>query len=139
MGELSSNDEVYKKDDIDKNFQSGDVLSESEDTNSTSGFVQKCTITFNALMSGYYIIQWYYEVSNEHNTKRTEVRIQLDDTADLGRDLSDPTNNNNYHQKSGFAKNELSAGNHKIDIDYRSLSNGGVSKIRNARIYINKI
>lgn len=114
------------------NLQNTESTGVSTTTNTT--YVEKLTMTTDNLSLGTYRIGYSCEVQNNH-INGGNVRVELDNTTELGSVYTDKTNSG-YYNYSGF-KYYTGSGVHTIDIDYQA--NSGTTSIRRARLEIWKI
>ena len=107
----------------------------TEDSTTSSTYVNKVTITTTSLPAGDYRIGWYYNWRRSNTNKDFETRVRIDNTTDIGnhRQEAKDAGSDQIYVSSGHKRVTFTAGIHTIDIDYRS-ANGGTSFISNARL-----
>jgi hypothetical protein len=110
-------------------------LSESS-TNSTNP-IRKLRLSISDLPSGTYRIGWYYEWSNSSQSSDFRARVQLDDTTDLMYHSQEAQQSGTTQSQPacGFSYQELTEGDHNIDLDYWVEGNN-TSYIQRARLEI---
>lgn len=116
-----------------------DAIDEGEDTNGTTGFVEKIKLQYTPPEAGVFIIGWSYEHSRSVGNQSVQSAVELDDTTELSSDTHRISSANDYINVSGWSKQVLDANQHDIDIDFRKVAGGGDAKIRRARLMIYKI
>ena len=81
------------------------------------------------------MIGYSVEITNSNYRKRSETRVQVDDTTTI-MEASTPSleSNDTYIAVSGFVVVTLASGTHDIDLDYRALSS--TARVRRARLQI---
>ena len=109
-----------------------DANDSTESTSSTT-YQTKLSLATGSLVSGNYIVNWYFEYACGSNNKKPEYRVRLDDTTDLMH-INPEIRRDNYYPSCGFTKVDGMAGSHTIEIEYRKST--GNAYIRNARLRI---
>ena len=112
--------------------------SDTEQTITSSSYVEKHTLDFTAPAQGDYLIIVSCEASSDSSSNFVGVRAQLDDTTTFMEMYAEsPTNgrSNDYRsQSSMYVAENLASGSHNIDID--AMRSGGTGYIRYARIVV---
>jgi len=114
----------------------------SDETSSTStaaGFEQAYRFTTSSLTADTYEISWYCEAKNDTLNGITRVRVQLDDTTDLGfADIAITVNTTVDFPMAGSIQVALGAGTHTIDIDFYPFT-GTTAEVRRKRVAVRRI
>ena len=102
-----------------------------------SGYQQKLRLTTTSLPAGDYIISWSSDLGSDDDRQAAKMRVQLDDTTDLGESLMGEFHDqeDTYTMQAGFAKKTLS-GVHTIDVDFAINADDSTANIRNVRILL---
>jgi hypothetical protein len=112
--------------------------SASESTTTSSTFQNKLSSTTQKLPPGQYKINWYVSYTSDSTANDIEVRVQLDDTTDIGFLRYEPSDSGAPQQFgifSGFYKHTLSVrGTFKVDIDFASRDNVNTVRVSQARL-----
>lgn len=98
----------------------GYASSENMSSTNSSNPVRKLRLSISDLPAGTYRIGWYYEWTSSSMSSDFRARVQLNDTIDLmyhSQEIKDTGTDQNIPQ-SGCAYQELSDGDHNIDLDY---------------------
>lgn len=113
--------------------------SASEDTesstNSTS-YIQKIRLNLSGIENGRYRIGWYYEWSMSNSAFRFDGKVELDGSSILGVLFERPACGYSWSEGSGFSYQDLTAGDHYVDIYYRSSHFSKAASIRRARLEV---
>jgi hypothetical protein len=108
-----------------------------ESSTNSSNPIRKLRLSITDLPAGTYRIGWYYEWANSTTNKDFIARVQLDDTTDLMEHTQESQESGTTQSQPacGFAYQDISEGNHDIDLDYWSDGNS-TSYIKRARLEI---
>ncbi len=109
------------------------VSSESQSNTTSTTFQQKLRLSTTTVPSGTYRISWYCEYGAGAIKETTEVRVQLDDTTDLGSVSRQFTSEKDIFTFSGTKYSSLSNAAHTVDLDYRT-TGAGTATIKMARL-----
>jgi hypothetical protein len=116
---------------------SADYQHAEDDTESTTlsaSYVEKLKLTTADLAAGDYRIGYSLELGND-NKRRSEFRVQLDDTTTLAEaGTPQMREKNEYLAYSGFVVVTLAAGVHTIDVDFRQVEDTAL--IRRVRLEV---
>jgi hypothetical protein len=118
-----------------------EASSETVQQTTNNAYQQKVRLTLNGLVGGKYRISWYYESQYNNRSHDFRGRVQVDDTITImeHQQESTDTGNDQWNPKSGFKYENLSAGNHTIDLDWCCSNLGDTATIRRARLEIWKV
>lgn len=109
------------------------ISTESSVTNSTK-YITRNNFTLENIMAGDYEIKWYFEYSYADARTRPSFRVQVDNTtiAEFGKTPSKA--DDEWNSRTGFAFVSLTAGNHNINISYKSGRFNRTVRIRRVRV-----
>jgi hypothetical protein len=105
---------------------------EAQDSTTSTDWQQKLRLTLTDIPEGTYIVQWYCELRHSNNTasERAEMKVEVNDTTEIGYSVWPY---NLFEDSGGVTIQDISAGSHTIDLDYRQ-QGGGTAYIRRARL-----
>ncbi len=111
------------------------------DTTTSGTFQQKMRHTTPSLVAGDYLITWHILTDRSSTSGDLGVQVDLDDTDVLqGWELELPyTSTNQTTIFSGFVERTLTAAVHTIDIDYREVTGGSTTGIKECWITIEQV
>lgn len=112
---------------------------EGSDTSTAAAFEQAYRFTTSSLTADDYEITWYCEAKNDTLNGITRVRVQLDDTTDLGfADLPITVDTTVEQIMTGSIQVSLGAGTHTIDIDFYPFT-GTTAEVRRKRVSVRRV
>lgn len=119
----------------------GESESLSRSTTTSSTFQQKLRHTTPSLVAGKYLITWHILTDRTSTTGDIGVQVDLDDTDVLqGWELELPfTSANQTTMFSGFVERDLTAAVHTIDVDWREVTGGSTSAIKEVWVTIEQV
>ena len=94
--------------------------------------------TTASLSGGDYVIHWSCEQTSTKAGKLVGVRARVDTTV-INEVLGGVTQKDEFYTRGGFIEVTLTAATHTLEIAHGQTDGGGVSAIRNSRIYIYKV
>jgi hypothetical protein len=106
-----------------------------------STFQDKVTLTFTPPTTGYYLIQWTMEYSNNENNRETEVRLYNSTaTTEEGIEQSEFAGEDvdRYKDFCGFRRLNLTAQQYQFILQFRR-GTGGAASVRRARIFARRL
>lgn len=105
------------------------------DTTSTS-WIQKARFSVNGIPTGYYRVGWCYEWQYTNINTDFQAQVQINDTTTISYHREEPKDvgTDQWHQVSGFYYVFLNAGNHYMDLDFRSSKSSYTASIRRTRL-----
>jgi parallel beta-helix repeat protein len=112
-----------------------EASSETESSTTSQTYQEKLSLATPSLPAGTYRIGWYCELRSDIAGKRSQVRVQVDNTTDLCYVTKDPGTSEKY-SFCGFKYESLSAATHTIDMDYSAAESRMTAYIRRARLEI---
>jgi hypothetical protein len=120
-----------------QNYQQNSDDTETSTTSTAPTFTQKLRLTTNTLVSGNYIITWYYEWKYTSNTTDFLARVQLNDTTTIMEHQQEPSDagTDQAYVASGWYYGPTLSGVYNIDLDF-ARNGGGTSYMRRARLSI---
>jgi hypothetical protein len=133
---------AYSETEIDNLFQTVYGTSNGETTTTSINYQQKLRVSITPDQSGDFIIRWTVEVTSDAGAKNTFLKIEQNDTTILNEIEHYVDSANSYETEGGFAIVSLTQGNtYNFDLDFRvqTISGNPVSKVRRARISIERI
>jgi hypothetical protein len=105
-----------------------------ENSTTSTGFVQKARLNWLPSEVADWLVLVSYEMQGENSGTAVEVRVQLDDSELIGEASREQTGNEYWAVSHMKLLQNLSIAQHIVDLDWRSGSTGGTSRIRNVRI-----
>ena len=110
------------------------VEDETESSTTSTEWQQKVRLSVVGVPAGTYRIGWTYQWKMSNSSFDYIGRAQLDDTTTLCEHSTRPADALSYHPLGYFAYVTLTAGDHFVDIDFKSGSDGKAAYIRYARV-----
>lgn len=107
-------------------------------TTSTT-YVQKLRLSLISIPAGTYFILWSFEWRYDGSNDDFFAQVEIDDTTQIMEMEVEPVYTGNWHPASGHRVIDLTAGNHTIDIDYRTTDSGKTAYIDRARITVFRV
>lgn len=105
----------------------------AEGQDSTTGtWAQKLRLNLTGIPDGTYVVMWYCELRHSNNdpAERAEMQIEVNDTTQIGFSA---WMYNLWEDSGGMTIQDISAGDHTIDMDFQ-VQGGGTAYIRRARL-----
>jgi hypothetical protein len=105
---------------------------EGQSSTTSTSYEQKVRLELDGIPDGAYIVQWYVELRHSNNTpgEIVEMRVEVNDTNEIGFST---WMYNVWEDAAGFTIQDVSAGDHFIDLDFR-VQGGGTAYCRRARL-----
>jgi len=118
-----------------------ETSSETLQQTTNNAYQQKVRLTLTGLVGGKYRISWYYEWQYNNRSNDFRGQVQIDDTTTIMEHQWEPKDagSDQWHPASGFKYENLSAGNHTVDLDWCCSNLGDTASIRRARLEIWKV
>ena len=116
-----------------------DASDEGEDTNGTTGFIEKLKLQYTPSVAGTFIIGWSFEHTRSVGNQSVQSVVELDDATILAEDTHRISSADNYVNVSGWVKTALDNTEHDIDIDFRKTGGATNALIRKARLIVTRI
>jgi hypothetical protein len=112
------------------------VCSDAAIYTTNTSYQEKVKLNMYNISSGIYRIGWCYEWAYSSSSSEFVCKIELDDTTVLSETETRPApaDITSFRLTSGFSCVNLSAGDHYVDIDFKSGSSGKTAAIRSTRI-----
>ena len=109
---------------------------ETESTTSSTEWQQKLRLNLKNLAGGKYRMSWNFHwwISNKANFFK--ARVQIDDTTSIMSIVEGVVNANEQKNESGYSYEQLSSGNHYIDLEFKSHSSSYSASITKCRLDI---
>jgi len=114
------------------------ISDETESTTTSTTFQNKLTLTTPLIPAGFYKADITFEVTNESGDKPVVTEITLNGDQ-LNESLYAPKFEDEYLLTTSFAAQNLTNDVQVIELNYRSTSEGGTAKIRNARLELFRV
>lgn len=146
--ENTGSDVLWSSQQITDFFQSGSLPvlqyneSNGESSTTSTSYQRKVRLSATIPETGFYMLMWSAEVSNERYTRTFGIRMQVNDTTTIQELVWAPIVFDSYGTPapaSGFMRLYLTAGTANIDLDYRSMDWGETVTIRRARLGLMRV
>ena len=120
----------------------------AEQANATTTYTDALTTSFTPTVTGNYLIQWSYEITNSSSAKNSVSRVHYctggttcdgGTATNIGNDIQQAFGPSVFMQKAGFARVSLTSGQeYTIDIEHATevTAGGATSQMRNIRLFV---